>query len=273
MDCDCAVCLTLRRLLPLIAENVGHRGFLAFCGAKLRVLETELRDELWKIQGSARPPNPPPGFAAARLVTGAGTGAPPLPPPVLPPPAQPAHSSASSHSKPVPQLHLAVKAKPAEPTNSEGNPGPVKTEETDQNLNKGPLEELKQPEDTTHRKKKEKRKDKDRHRKAEEEAFEESKSSKRKRVSSSPSLTKKDKHRSRSPIRSKRHSGERSEKGEEVTPRRKERKHKDLEDPRQERRPREPSYSPPPRPNHQKGGGKGKAGKVLSQSRIIRVGP
>ena len=81
------MCLTLPRIFELIALNSGVPQFVSTVGCHLRVLETEIRDVVYRAgapQGSSDTPKsstPAPAAAACGPVGGGKGGLPAVPPP------------------------------------------------------------------------------------------------------------------------------------------------------------------------------------------------
>ena len=63
LTCSCSVCNCLRRIFLLIAQGSGLPNFLEGVGSRLRLVEAEVRDDLFRrgfVEGRLQTPNPGP---------------------------------------------------------------------------------------------------------------------------------------------------------------------------------------------------------------------
>ena len=269
--CVCVVCATLPRIHRLIAENSKRPGVVPFIGARLRLLESEVRDDLVKFsgsQGSSDTPNlqgEKPGNPAYPGLPSHFPGfAPPLPGLFVPPPAAravppppPLHPCGPSPEPPQPGSY--PKGKPVTPGTSSSASVPVKAEQSEASRSLEPVGELQaeEPEEKVRKKKDKKEKEKRK------------KSRSRSKRKSHPregerSLSRK-KKRSRTPEAkgergSPRAGVERAEGGQRERSAEPDRRSRS----ERSRKPREPNYPP-----NQKGGGKGRKGKGIGWRGVI----
>ena len=75
--CGCVACKTISRINQLLLENSGNPGFIQFAGDRLRVAESELRDELSRYQVPAGPGASQGSPTPIRASGVAATGVPP----------------------------------------------------------------------------------------------------------------------------------------------------------------------------------------------------
>ena len=253
-SCGCVACKTIARINQLLVENSGNPAFIQFAGDRLRIAESELRDELSRYpapagvgfaQGSVTPKRPP-GVAATGSPAKAQGAWPvlsgPLPPgvpqlgvPAPPPPGAPKDPL----PPPPPPPGLSAKVPSASPPHAKEKP--VKTEPSPDQEAKEPIQDLKSQEPTSPSKGSA----------ADEQA---SKKKKRKR-SSSPGIRKENRKQKRhTPDRSPRARRQEESVEEEDSYRRdsggREKKRRNEGEPEGaassgSRRPREPSHPPP----------------------------
>ena len=261
IPCTCVICKTLPRINRLIASNSRTPGFVDWCGAKLRAVELEIRDELPRLEGEA----------LAKSPSVIGVGGPPLPPP---PPQGLTFTPVPSFHGWRPPLglgggvhpsdpHCTPKSKPpGEPAASSQSPAPqVKAEPRESSLNKSPVADP--PTGAEAEEKAHKKKEKKKHRHISPEPRER----REKSVSQARSSGRKKKEE---PEKRKKRSRSRSEKkGVEETPRYKEKKSRSepatppeegsgRKEDTESKEPRSPTY-PPPR-SHTGGGPRSKTG-------------
>ena len=142
--CGCVICITLKRVHGLIAENSQFGGFIHWFGNELRGLEARIRDEAQRFEaGQPSFFGPPPSFLPGAATPG-GLHLPVQPRGVGFPaqPAKPARESAGAVSQP--------KDKPAEPaaphcTPKSGPPNPPSGSEGKGVVKVEPAEESKEP--------------------------------------------------------------------------------------------------------------------------------
>ena len=183
--CPCVICITLPRVCELIAVNSGLQGFLNTAGSRLRVLETELRDDVTRLggqqQGSSLAPNT--GTSAS-----AAAGVPDPQGQALPATAAHETSGQGGHHFPAPRTKLDLKAKavpPPPPPSLSSVSVKQEPKEGSPSISKGPLADVEESVEEEARERERSRERKDRRSRKERKA-EEKASKKRDRRSRTP---------------------------------------------------------------------------------------